>query len=115
MRWIDEAYALGVRHVVVIGGEHAGVIYPGFSVTEAISYIKKTYKDMLVGGITIFTRSHEVDRIVNKLKSGMDFIVSQIIFETANMKHVLLQLAKICAAEKSISLMSIFPYRRLRA
>ena len=107
MKWIDDVYAKGVRHIVIVGGEHADIGYPGFSVTEAIRYIKSNYKEMLVGGITIFTRPQEVERIIRKLKSGMDFFVSQIIFETANMKHVLLHLEKECA-EKKLTLPSVY-------
>ncbi len=98
-RWVNAAYAKGVRNVVLVGGESDGIRYPGYTVLEAADFIKKRYPDMNVGGITIFTRPGEAARIVAKKKHGIDFFFSQIIFESSNLKQVLLQLTQLCEAE----------------
>jgi 5,10-methylenetetrahydrofolate reductase len=94
-RWVEKVYEQGVRHLIIVGGELPDYPYPGYSVTDAASWIKSSFKDMKVGGITIFTRPHEAERIAAKMNSGIDFFVSQIIYETANLKHVLIELDKI--------------------
>ncbi|MGA8163493.1 MAG: mycobacterial-type methylenetetrahydrofolate reductase [Waddliaceae bacterium] len=94
--WVDDAYGMGIRQLILVGGEHRAIDYPGPPVLEAASLIKERYPDLLLGGITIFTRRDEVHHILQKMKHGIDFFVSQIIFETANMKCVLLNLQKLC-------------------
>lgn len=98
-RWVARVYEQGVRHLVLVGGELPDYPYPGYAVSEAAEWVKKTFPDMKVGGISIFTRPHEAERIAAKMKAGIDFFVSQIIFETANLKHVLLELEKITASQ----------------
>jgi 5,10-methylenetetrahydrofolate reductase len=82
-----------------VGGESSAIDYPGYSVQEAAEYVRGEFPDLRLGGITIFTRSHEAERIVAKIKSGIDFFCSQIVFETANMKQVLSQLARLTREE----------------
>ncbi len=97
--WVRGIYAKGIRSLILVGGESHEIDYPGYTVLEAAEFIKGTYPDLRVGGITIFTRSHEAERIVAKMKSGIDFFCSQIIFETANMKQVLSQLDRLTREE----------------
>lgn len=94
--WIKNAYELGIRHLILVGGEKSTIQYQGMPVTEAASMIKLRYPDLILGGITIFTRKGEHRRILRKMESGIEFFVSQIIYETANMKCVLLNLVKLC-------------------
>jgi len=77
-----------------VGGESHKITYKGFSVTEAAAFIEQSIPDMQVGGITIFTRKDEAKRIVAKVKSGITFFLSQIIFETHTMKQVLMGLRR---------------------
>ncbi len=94
--WIEQIYEKGTRHLVIVGGEAHSIDYPGYTVIEAIAFIKKHYPEMKVGAITIFTRPGETERIIEKMKAGADFFFSQIIFEAANMKVVLLNLSRQC-------------------
>lgn len=98
-RWVGEVYEQGVRHLVLVGGELPDYPYPGYSVTDAARWIKAAYPDMTLGGITIFTRPHEADRIKSKMDAGLEFFVSQIIYETSNLKHVMIELAKITGTD----------------
>ncbi|MCK4593794.1 hypothetical protein KAU45_04780 [bacterium] len=97
--WVRGVYEKGIRSLILVGGESHEIDYPGYTVLEAAEFVKGTYPDLRVGGITIFTRSHEAERIVAKIKSGIDFFCSQIIFETANMKQVLSQLDRLTREE----------------
>lgn len=108
-RWVGEIYEQGVRHLVVVGGELPDYPYPGYPVTEAAQWIKASFPDMKVGGITIFTRPHEAQRIAAKMDAGVDFFISQIIYETANLKHVLIELERELVPRGSGDPNSCFP------
>ncbi|HUT97806.1 MAG TPA: hypothetical protein VM054_01865 [bacterium] len=97
--WVGEVHAGGVRDLILVGGESHRIEYPGWSVPEAAAFVRENYPDVRLGGITIFTRPREADRIVAKIKAGIDFFCSQIVFETANMKQVLAQLDRRCREE----------------
>lgn len=97
--WVEHIYNKGIRHLVLVGGEHSAQSYPGYNVIDATRYVKGKFPDMKVGGITIFTRKGEARRIVEKMKAGMDFFFSQIILEASNMKVVMLKLNKLCKEE----------------
>lgn len=97
LKWLQDADERGVRNVVLVGGEHANVRYPGPSVLKAAKMIKTDFPYMRLGGIAIFTRKGEAQRILKKMQCGIDFFVSQIIFETSNVKCVLLDLEKQCS------------------
>lgn len=96
LAWVDIIYQKGIRHIVLVGKDNETTKYPGFNVNEAVVFLKKNYPDIKCGGITIFTRENEVERIIQKMEAGISFFVSQIIYEAANMKYVLLHLAKEC-------------------
>ncbi len=98
--WILRIYKKGIRHLVLVGGESSKIKYPGYSVIESAKFIKKNFPDIKLGGITIFTRYKEPYRILEKMKSGIEFFVSQIIFETSNMKQVLLHLWRLVKLEQ---------------
>jgi len=98
-KWVENAYEKGIRHILLVGGESSKIKYPGYSVSEAARYIKRNFPDIKLGGITIFTRNKEPYRILEKMKSGIEFFVSQIIFETSNMKQVLLHLWRLTKIE----------------
>lgn len=96
LAWVDIIYQKGIRHIVLIGRDRDDIRYPGFEVMEAAKFLKKHYPDLHCGAITIFTRENEVERILKKMEAGIEFFVSQIIYEAANMKYVLLHLAREC-------------------
>lgn len=98
--WVSHIHKMGVGHLVLVGGEQSATKYPGMQVTEATRLIKTHFPDMKVGGITIFTRKGEAKRLVDKIKAGMDFFFSQVIYEAANLKQVMLTLSSLCQQEK---------------
>ncbi len=100
LHWVEKAYKKGIRKLILVGGDKGSIHYPGLSVTDSASLIKTHYPNILLGGITIFTRKKEHRRIFKKMEHGIDFFVSQIIYETANMKCVLLNLAKLCEKDQ---------------
>lgn len=100
IEWVENAYRKGVRHLILVGGEKSSISYPGLQVTTAARLLRNRFPDLKLGGISIFTRKDEPDRILRKMESGIEFFISQIIYETANMKCVLLNLAKLCQAAK---------------
>jgi 5,10-methylenetetrahydrofolate reductase len=97
--WMDKSYKKGVHRVILVGGESQKINYPGLSVAAGAKCIKESFPDVEVGAITIFTRPHEAKRMIEKIKSGVDFFCSQIIFETANLKQVISELQSSCKAE----------------
>jgi len=99
-RWVQELVDRNIGHIVAVGGESHTIKYSGLSVPEAAAFVKRNFPGMKVGGITIFTREDEVQRIVTKVKSGITFFLSQIIFEASPMKHVLADLKVRCENER---------------
>ncbi|MEN3045849.1 MAG: hypothetical protein ABDH49_02510 [Candidatus Hydrothermales bacterium] len=97
--WVSYAYSKGINYFVLVGGESSKINYPGYTVIEAAKFIKKNFPDVKLGGITIFTRVREPYRILEKMKAGIEFFVSQIIFETSNMKQVLIHLLRLVRIE----------------
>lgn len=98
--WAENAIARdNIKHLVLVGGEDPSIKYPGYEVTDATKFIKKKYPSVNVGGITIFTRPDEPERMLAKMENGISFFVSQIIFETANMVQVLTELKKLVDEE----------------
>lgn len=96
LEWVKAAYNKGIRHLILVGGESSSLTYRGLQVAEAAELLSEHFPELKLGGITIFTRKDEPSRILHKMESGIEFFVSQIIYETANMKCVLLNLAKLC-------------------
>jgi len=99
-RWVQKVHDRRIRHIVAVGGESHTINYPGLSVPEAATFVRQSFPSMKVGGITIFTREDEVERIVAKVKSGITFFLSQIIFEASPMKQVLSELKTRCENER---------------
>jgi len=96
LNWIHTVDGTGIQSLVLVGGEHSTIRYPGPSVLKAAKIIKEECPYMRLGGVTIFTRRGEEQRILKKMQHGIDFFVSQIIFETSNVKCVLLDLERLC-------------------
>lgn len=103
LKWVDKAYLDGIRYLVVVGSLHSDPTGNSFTVNEAANQIKQLHPDIIVGGIVIFNRENEVKRILDKVHNGIDFFISQIIFETSTMKSVLQELQLSC--QKTDSLM----------
>jgi hypothetical protein len=97
-QWMESIYEQGIRSVVLIGPESHLVPLRGYTVEEGAVYIKKQFKDIEVGGVTIFAREHESKRIFRKMRCGVDFFFSQILFDTNQLQKVVAELSTLCVA-----------------
>lgn len=72
----------GIRRFVLVGGETAGVRYPGPSVPETNELLHRVIDDchLRVGNICIPTRAREAQRMARKLDTGADFFTTQILY-----------------------------------
>ena len=107
LAWIEECKTQEIDSIVLVGKESKSISYPGLSVIEASRLVKQHTSTLNVGGITIFTRKREARRILEKMLGGVEFFVSQILFETANFKCVLLGLERRCR-EQGIAMPRIY-------
>ncbi len=101
-RWLLKTWReYKIRNLVLVGGESSRVRYPGPSVAEAAQLIRSSsvFGDFLLGGITIPGRSGEPERLIEKAKSGIEFFISQIIYESEPAKSVLKDYLDLCRKE----------------
>jgi len=102
-RWTrDSLEKYGLRNFVLVGGTRSAVRYPGPSVLEAnriLRSVAKDREDVALGNITIPDRENEVERLVEKTRSGCDFFTTQVIFTAEPMATVLRAYGKRCAAQ----------------
>lgn len=80
-------YEMGYRNFIFVGKDNSNTEYPGLEVHQASYLIKEKYDDVKIGGIVIFHRENEIKRIINKINHGMDFFVSQIIYDTQDFEN----------------------------
>jgi len=72
----------GLRLVILVGGESTGVRYPGPNVMEAAALVGREGLPITLGGITIPSRRNESERIRAKVKAGINFFTSQVLFDS---------------------------------
>ena len=72
----------GMRQIILVGGESAGVRYPGPNVTEAAAWVRREGLPVTLGGITIPSRKNESERIRAKARAGIEFFTSQVLFDS---------------------------------
>lgn len=102
-KWLDITYnKLNIRYLILVGGSQT-IAYPGPNVNELSQYIKTNFPDeFFCGGIVIPTRRHsdpltdEPNRMLNKIKSGIEFFSSQIIYEAESMIQLLRDYDELC-------------------
>jgi len=81
--WFRETcFEHNLRQIVMVGGESTQVRYPGPSVGQAASVVKREGLPITLGGITIPSRKNEPDRIRAKARAGLDFFTSQVLFDS---------------------------------
>jgi len=82
-RWATETVAMGIRHVVLVGGTSRYIPYPGPAVTEADRICRPVLERAggLVGNITIPQREGEPHRMLSKTRAGAAFFTTQIVFD----------------------------------
>ena len=72
----------GIRNLILVGGESHGIQYPGPSVSEAASLAAQEGREFLLGGITIPSRSREMERIRQKYQHGLRFFTTQVLLDS---------------------------------
>ncbi len=91
--WLKNAYDKSLHNFIFVGGESSSIQYPGASVTQAAKTttgsLQNEFPDILIGGITIPTRSKEADRLLHKSQAGIEFFTTQIIYESESIKQLL--------------------------
>lgn len=107
LHWVAKTEEAGIRQICLVGKEKESFAYPGYTVKEAATVVRKHFPNLLLGGIAIFTRPYEARRMLEKMKAGITFFCSQIIFETENLKRVMLEL-KILSQQEGLPFPKIF-------
>lgn len=88
--WLKTTYSsFGIPNVVLVGGESSDVDYPGPGVTRTAEIAGEVAEaldvEATLGGITIPTRRRErldePERMLHKMRHGIGFFTSQVIYE----------------------------------
>ncbi|MGH9470098.1 MAG: hypothetical protein ACRD1N_07135 [Terriglobia bacterium] len=91
--WFGETVSeLGLRHVVIVGGESSQMTYPGPGVVDAARRLADAGLDVTLGGIAIPSRVHEADRIRRKAAAGLSFFTTQVLFDSNDIVWLLQRL-----------------------
>jgi len=82
-RWIEETESrFDIHNFILVGGESSRIKYPGPSVTDAACEVRAAGLQVGLGGISIPSRSREVDRIRRKVAEGLSFFTTQVLFDS---------------------------------
>jgi 5,10-methylenetetrahydrofolate reductase len=83
VRWFRETqHQYDISNFVLVGGESSQIQYPGPGVVEAARQLRDAGLQVTLGGITIPSRAHEVDRIRRKVEEGLCFFTTQVLFDS---------------------------------
>lgn len=82
-RWTRETQEkFDISNLVLVGGESSDIKYPGPTVIETAHEIRAAGLQVAMGGISIPSRAHEVDRIRRKVAAGLCFFTTQVLFDS---------------------------------
>ncbi len=97
-RWANETVAMGIRHVVLVGGTSRYIPYPGPGVVEANRVCRPILQRAggLVGNITIPQREGEPHRMLSKVRAGAAFFTTQIVFDAESTFQMIRQYDLLC-------------------
>ncbi len=97
-RWATETTALGLRHVVLVGGASRFIPYPGPSVADANRLCRPIFRDAggSIGNIAIPQRVGEPHRMLSKTRVGASFFTTQILFDGDRAVDLVRQYAYLC-------------------
>lgn len=95
--WFNQAIEKHHIHTfILVGGESSQNVYSGPSVIEMGQYIQNIQtRSLLCGGIVIPSRRHvdsaldEPNRIINKIKNGLRFFTTQVIYDKESVINLL--------------------------
>ena len=79
-RETEEEY--GIHNLILVGGESSQIQYPGPDVIQTARDIQATGLASTLGGISIPSRAHEVERIRRKVAEGLCFFTTQVLFDS---------------------------------
>jgi len=98
MVWLEETYnKYEIENLITVGGESRNITYPGPSVNEALSAIKKNEKlNVLCGGISIPSREKESLKLIQKSKNGSEFFTTQVLYDSAKIIKMISHYQKRC-------------------
>lgn len=83
VRWFQETQEKhDIHNFILVGGETSQIQYPGPSVVQAARDIRAAGLQPSLGGISIPSRAHEVDRIRRKVAEGLSFFTTQVLFDS---------------------------------
>lgn len=107
IQWLEETgKQYHLQNIILVGGDCSTRDYPGPSVNDFAKYIKQHYPEQFIcGGIAIPTRRHsepELDepmRMVQKIKAGIEYFTTQIIYEADSINQLLLDYHTLCIKE----------------
>ena len=109
LKWLEETNKkYEIENLITVGGESRSIDYPGPSVNEALSAIKKNENiDLLCGGISIPSREKESLKLIEKSENGSEFFTTQVLYDSSKIIKMISHYQKRCDEKKT------FPRRLL--
>lgn len=105
--WLAETTKkYGIDNLVLVGGESSRIKYPGPSVIEMGKTIQKKFNSLFCGGITISSRRNnnllkdEPYRLIEKGRHGMEYFISQVIYEPYEMQKLIKDYYLLCVKKE---------------
>jgi 5,10-methylenetetrahydrofolate reductase len=117
--WIKETYSLGIRNMILVGGNTRHHRYPGPAVSEAnvaaghVAAINGL-DDLTIGNICLPERRHEARAMLYKTMTGARFFTTQMLFDSQRIIELLGEYSALCneaGVEPATVLLSFAPLR----
>ena len=109
LKWFEETNKIyEIENIITVGGESRSIVYPGPSVNEALTAIKKNQNiNLLCGGISIPSREKESLKLIEKSENGSEFFTTQVLYDSSKMIKMISHYQNRCDDNKT------FPRRLL--
>ena len=109
LKWFEETNKkYEIENIITVGGESRSIDYPGPSVNEALTAIKKNQNiNLLCGGISIPSREKESLKLIEKSENGSEFFTTQVLYDSSKVIKMISHYQKRCDDNKT------FPRRLL--
>ncbi len=100
--WITETYSLGIRNMILVGGNTRHHKYPGPAVSEAnvaAGHVAAIHglENLTIGNICLPERRHEARTMLYKTMTGARFFTTQMLFDSQRITELLREYTGICA------------------
>ncbi|MFQ5799431.1 MAG: hypothetical protein ACE5H0_12185 [Bacteroidota bacterium] len=96
VEWVKKSHSeLNLSAFVWVGGNSSRFSYPGPSVLE-VNRMTQSMDGVTFGNILIPTRKHELEKMVEKTRSGCSFFTTQVLFDKNGLCPLLAQYEKAC-------------------